>query len=169
MKRLLLAGVLFLLLFPANRASANSDDEVNAALAASLKWVGLIDTGHYDESYQFGGDAFRDKVQPDRWTLILKTLRAPLGEVASRKQTSHIFKPNGYEGASGEFIVITYDTSFKNLPDALEVVVLRREGGRWRGAGYNAGGKPSDTAAAPAPSSSTTEVNTQMHVKPNPQ
>ena len=170
MKRLLLlAGVFSLFLAMTNPVRAGAEDQVNKALSASIDWINQIDARHYDESYQFGGEAFRDKVKPDRWLLILKTLREPLGKVTSRKQTAHIFKPNGFEGASGEFMVVTYDTSFANLPGATEVVVLRWEGGKWRGAGYNAGSRPTEEdAAISQQNTTTTEVNTQLHVKPEP-
>ena len=38
-------------------------------------------------------------------------------------------------------MVITYDTSFKNMDPVTEVVVLKWQDGKWRGAGYNAGPK----------------------------
>jgi len=136
MKRLLLlAGVFLLALAPASKARADAEQEVDSALNASLKWVGQIDSGAYDDCYMSGSNAFHEKVPQDQWDNILKALRTPLGAVTSRKQISHIFKPNGFEGTAGEFMVITYDTEFKKLPNATEVVVLRWEGGKWRGAG----------------------------------
>jgi hypothetical protein len=111
-----------------------------------------------------------DKVPQDRWEEVLKALRIPWGPVVSRKQISHVYKPNGYEGTEGEFLIITYDTSFQKLSPATETVVLKWEDGKWRGAGYNAGAKPSpDDNSTPPPSSSTTETQTQEHVKPQPQ
>jgi len=51
------------------------------------------------------------------------------------------------------------------------LVVLKWDGGKWRGAGYNAGPKatPDDGSTPQPPPSSTTETHTEEHVKPQPQ
>lgn len=167
---LFLAGVLCLFFASMPKVFASAEDQIDNALAVSKTWMALIDAGQYDDSYAFGCDAMHDKVPQDRWGQVLKALRTPWGPVVSRKQISHIYKPNGYEGSGGEFMVITYDTTFQKLGLATEVVVLKWEGGKWRGAGYNAGAKPApDDGSAPPPDSSTTETHTESHVKPNPQ
>jgi hypothetical protein len=171
MKRaLVLAGIFCSLLAATPKALASAEDQIDNGLAASKTWVALIDAGEYDDSYTFGCDAMHDKVPQDRWGIVLKALRAPWGPVVNRSQVSHVYKPNGYEGAEGEFMVITYDTSFQKMDQAIEVVVLKWEDGKWRGAGYNAGPKPSpdDDSASPPPSSST-ETQTETHVRPQSQ
>ena len=165
---LFLAGILCLFFATTPKALASAEDQIDNALVVSKTWVSQIDAGQYDESYAFGCDAMHDKIPQDRWGLVLKALRAPWGPVASRKQISHIYKPNGYMGSEGEFMIITYDTSFQHLNPATETVVLKWEDGKWRGAGYNAGPKPSpDDATAPSPSSST-EIQTDSNVTPQP-
>ena len=135
----LLAAISCLFFAAMPKVLASAEDQIDNALVVSKTWVGQIDAGQYDDSYAFGCDAMHDKVQSDRWRQVLKALRTPWGAVVNRKQLSHIYKPNGYEGSEGEYMVITYDTSFKKLDTAMEVVVLKWDGGKWRGAGYNAG------------------------------
>ena len=66
-------------------------------------------------------------------------------------------------------MIITYDTSFKRLGPATEVVVLKWEDGKWRGGGYNAGAKASpDDDSPPPPPPNTTEIHTEPHMKPPP-
>jgi len=167
---LLIAGILCFLFTTMPKVLASAEDEIDSALATSKAWVAQIDAGQYDESYEAGCDAMHDKVPQDRWAQVLKALRVPWGPVVNRTQVSHIYKPNGYEGSEGEFMVITYDTSFTKLGEATEVVVLRWEDGKWRGAGYNAEPKPpADDNSAPPPPDSTTEVHTDEHVTPQPQ
>jgi hypothetical protein len=167
---LVLAGIFCFFFAAMPKVLASAEDQIDNALVTSKAWVAQIDAGQYDESYAFGCDAMHDKVAQDRWAQVLKALRVPWGRVVSRKQISHIYKPNGWEGSEGEFMVITYDTSFQRLSPATEVVVLKWEDGKWRGAGYNAGAKVSpDDDSAPPPPSSTTEIHTDSHVKPPPQ
>jgi hypothetical protein len=164
----ILAGLIFA---PAPHLFASAEDEVDGALAASKTWTAQIDAGQYDDSYAFGCQALHDKVQQDQWEQVLKALRAPWGAVVSRQQVSHVYKGDGYMGAEGEFMVITYDTAFSKLNSVMEVVVLKWEDGKWRGAGYNAKVKPSpeDQAGPSAAPNSSTEIHTEEHYKPQPQ
>jgi hypothetical protein len=158
------------LLITMSRGLASAEDHVDDALNVSKGWVGEIDAGQYDKSYDEGCDAMHDKVKQTTWGTILSALRTPWGSVTSRRQVSHIFKPNGYEGTSGEFMVITYETTFKKLDPAMEVVVLKWDGGQWRGAGYNAGPKDTpDNGSNATASSNNTETHTEAHMKPVPQ
>ena len=167
---LLLAVVCCSFLAASPKAFASAEDQIDDALAASKAWVAQIDAGNFDDSYAFGCDAMHDKVPQDRWTLLLKTFQALYGPVVSRTQISHVYKPNGYEGTEGEFLIVTYESSFKKLDAATEVVVLKWDDGKWRGAGYSAGPKPTpDDVTAPSPPTSTTETHTEPHVKPQPQ
>ncbi len=169
----LAAVVLSLLLAAATTAFASAEEHVDDGLTISKSWMTQIDHGDYDNSYAEASSAMHDKVQQDHWTLILKTMRGLWGPVVTRQQLSHVYKPNGFEGSEGEFLVITYDTAFKNLSAAKEVVVLRWEDGKWRAAGYNASPIASDTADATGDASgansSATEVQTQEHVRPTAQ
>jgi hypothetical protein len=167
---LFLAAVCGFLFAAMPKVLASAEDQIDNALVASKAWVAQIDAGQYEESYAFGCGAMHDKVPQDRWMEVLKALRTPWGPVVSRKQISHIYKPTGWQGSEGEFMIITYDTSFQQLSAATEVVVLKWEDGRWRGAGYNAGAKasPEDDSATPPPSNPT-ETHTDAHVKPPPQ
>jgi hypothetical protein len=167
---LFLAGIACLLVAATPKALASAEDHIDDSLVASKAWMAQIDAGQYDESYAFGCDAMHDKVPQDRWEAVLKALRIPWGPVVSRKPVSHIYEPNGVPGLEGECVVITYDTAFQKLGLVTETVVLKWEGGKWRGAGYYTEPKPPpDDGSAPSPPSSTTETHTDAHVKPQPQ
>jgi len=162
---LFLAGICSLFFAVAPRCLASAEDKIDDALALSKAWIAQIDAGQYEESYDFGCGAMHDKVTEDKWLVVLKTLRASWGSVVSRKQISHIYKPDGFEGLQGECLVITYDTSFQKLDPAKEVVVLKWEDGKWRGAGYNVGPKPLPPEDQPpqqdAPQTETTTTTTK--------
>lgn len=147
-------------------AFASAEDQVDQAVAVSKNWVAQIDAGKYEESYSFTCTEMRDKTPQDRWIAVLKALRKPWGAVINRKQLSHIYKPNGVPGLNGECMVITYDTSFKNMDPVTEVVVLKWQDGKWRGAGYNAGPKQAvDDTSTTSPPVNPTETQTQTHMK----
>jgi hypothetical protein len=126
-----------LLIALTSKSLAAPADSSAAALAMARAWIAQIDAGQYDDSYSIGCIAFHERVSLDKWVSVLKTLRQPLGPVVNRKEISRTDKPDGFEGLDGECMVIKYDTSFKKLPATLEVVVIKREDGKWKGAGYN--------------------------------
>ncbi len=153
-----------ILLLALRLASADDDTMGNSADVAKT-WVSGIDAGQYDNSYLAGGDAFHEKVDQNKWTMILKTIRGGLGKVLSRQLVAHEFKPNGFEGKDGEFMVLTYDTSFEKMDDAKEIIVLRREGGRWKPAGYNFEPKNPPQDDGSAPTTTTSETTQPLPIK----
>jgi hypothetical protein len=136
------------------------DDPSGEALSVAREWVAEIDAGKYEQSYIDGGTALHDKVPQDTWIKILKTERPLLGKLISRQETSHSYKPNGYEGAEGEFMTVSYHSAFENKPAEVEHIVLRREDGKWRGVGYNFGPEEvvNDPDAGPV-TTTTSETN----------
>jgi len=125
-------------------------DNSAAALATAQDWLAQIDAGKYEDIYTGGCVAFHEKVSLEKWVAVLRTIRQPLGSVISRKEISHIDKPDGIEGLEGECMIIKYETSFKNLPAAIEVIVVKKEDGKWKGGGYNLAPKPA-TESNPVP------------------
>jgi hypothetical protein len=139
-RRLVLAlifGSCLGLLSRAQEPAANPEVS-QAALAAAKTWLAEIDAGKYQESYTQGCTAFHNKVSEQQWITVLTALRPSIGNLVSRKEVKLTYKPDGYEGLEGECMVIMYNATFSKLGTALEAVVLKREDGQWRGAGYNA-------------------------------
>jgi hypothetical protein len=153
------------LLVPLLSVRADDDDQSADALAVAKTWVAEIDAGQYDQSYLDGGSALHNKVTEDTWVRILKTERPLLGKVVSRTETEHFYRPNGFEGADGEFFVVSYQTAFESKPNEVEHVVLRREDGRWHGVGYDFG--PGEVATDPD-AGPTTTTTTETLAPPTP-
>jgi hypothetical protein len=153
----LVACCLLLVAVPA--FSAPDQDPFNSALSAAKAWLGLIDQGHYDESYDAGGAALHDQL-PDRktWSSSLKIMRSAWGDILDRKPTQHLYQPNGFSTLPGECMVIAFETDTKKQSTVTEMVIMRYEDGQWRGAGYTMGSKPgAQPDMAPAAVSTTTQ------------
>lgn len=142
------------------------DDRAEQAALVAKAWVAKIDAGNYEQSYDDAGSALHDKVPVDTWVKILKTERPTLGKVVAREVTSTSYKPNGFEGLDGEFMVVSYRTSFENKPHELEYVVLRREGGKWRPTGYDFG--PEEVVNDPDAGPTTTTTSETQTPPPPP-
>ena len=163
---LTLGGICSLIVVAATASFASDDNNTGNALEMAKVWVAKIDAGDYEGSYLNSSSLMHEKVPENKWLLVMKTLRTPWGTVVSRRVTSHVYKPDGYLKEPGEFMIVSYDTSFKNLADAEEVIVLKRENGKWCAAGYNGGPKQqADTTATDSSNAPTTETETLPHVK----
>jgi hypothetical protein len=143
----------------------NDDTRTTQALAVAKEWVAEIDAGDYDKSYTDGGDVLHQKVPQDTWSRILKTERPLLGSVVTRTRIDQSYRPNGFEGSDGEFFLVSYRTEFTNKQDEIEHVVLRREGDRWRGVGYDFGPEQVETDPYEGP---TTTTSTSTNTPPTP-
>lgn len=146
------AGLLALTL----AARADDDEAFNNALSVARNWLGEIDAGNYDQSYNDAGSGLHDKVSQENWVKILRTERPLLGKVVNRQVISHSMHPDGLEGAEGSFIVISYRTAFETKPDELEYVVLKHDFGGWRCVGYDFGPEQVQNNPDEGPSTTTT-------------
>ena len=100
----------------------------SAVVDIARQWLALVDQGHWDESYQATGTAFRRLNTAAVWAATSERVRAPLGTVISRifiSQENLPAPPDGYE-------VVKFRTRFANKAEAVETVTIDREAGNWR-------------------------------------
>jgi len=114
-----------------------SEDEIPQAVEAAQTWLALIDTAAFGDSWEAAAEYFKNAVPKKTWEQQLKAVRGPLGELVSRelKQTQYTTSLPG--APDNEYVVITFETSFKNKKEAVETVTpLKENDGIWRVSGY---------------------------------
>jgi hypothetical protein len=119
-------------------APARASDDAATALArrASLEWLALVDASNYASSWDEAAALFKDKVTKTDWVAAVGAARAPFGALKERKLESAEFT-NLAGVPDGEFVVITYHSSFANRPAATETITPTLDAdGHWRVAGY---------------------------------
>ena len=115
---------------------AESIKKLNAQKASDT-WLSIVDEGKYSESWQITSSYFKNAVDKDQWKKSLNSVRKPLGEVLSRKAISQYYTKTLPGAPDGEYVVIQYETSFKNKAFAIETVTPSLEkDGIWRVSGY---------------------------------
>jgi len=128
---LLLSGTLLFSVF------ASAQDKTQAAETAAQAWLGLIDAGHYAQSWKEASSLFKGAVSADQWEQQLRGVRGPLGAVVSRKLKSAQYTTHTPGAPDGEYVIIQYDTSFANKKSAVETVTpMLDKDGKWRVSGY---------------------------------
>jgi len=76
-------------------------------------------------------------VSKGQWKSSLEAVRTPLGNVLTRKLKSKQYTKTLPGAPDGEYVVIQYETSFKNKKNAIETITpMMDKDGKWRVSGY---------------------------------
>jgi len=140
--RMKLTSAILVVLFASvawtpGRTSQSSPKPEELAQKSAESWLALTDSGKYAESWQEASTTFQAAVTQDQWISALKSVRAPLGKVLSRKLKSAKYTTTLPGAPDGEYVVIQYDSSFENKNQAVETIVpLLDKDGKWRTSGY---------------------------------
>ncbi|WP_260579134.1 DUF4019 domain-containing protein [Vreelandella populi] len=95
-----------------------------------------MDAGEYEESWNLTGSLFQDQLSAAQWVQALVQVRQPLGELEDRDVSGSTSASSLPDAPDGEYMVITYASSFEHEDNAIETVTLRREGEEWLPVGY---------------------------------
>ncbi|MAE67089.1 MAG: hypothetical protein CMJ18_22750 [Phycisphaeraceae bacterium] len=108
-----------------------------AAIEAAEKWLATTDRGDYADSWAEAAPYFQSAISREKWDAALRTYRAPLGALKSRKLLSATAMNQVPGAPDGEYVIIRYRTSFEKKKGAIETVTpMKAENGAWRVSGY---------------------------------
>jgi hypothetical protein len=117
-------------------ASPHAEDERVARERANA-WLGLIDQGQHEESWEAAAQLFQASTAKDQWATALRRARGPLGASSSRKVRATEYKTQLEGAPAGEYVVVHYDSAFEHKPAAREIVTLMKQSDdSWKVAGY---------------------------------
>ena len=140
MKRIVIVfGVTFAILLLAGTSWAADIEKEKAAFAVAQKWLALVDTEKYSESWREADDYFRKSVTLDNWDKIGRSIKTDTGKMISRKLKTTTHKTSFLPGEpKGQSIIVRYATSFQKRKSAAEeVVVVFDKNGRGKVSGYH--------------------------------
>lgn len=139
------ASLMTMLHAPAGMPTAEADPmpvaaseapAASPAIAAANAWVALLDRQRWDESWATAGALFKAQMSKAQWASTIQPVRQPLGMLSSRAVQSAVPASSLPGVPAGEYRIVTFRTSFARKPDAIETVVLAREGAGWKVNGY---------------------------------
>ena len=134
-KRLFVVAV-FILFFVSHPLLANQNKE-DEALKAANAWLSVVDAGNYTESWDKTSQAFKSAVSESKWVNTLTSFRKSLGDVLSRNMVALKYTTALPGAPDGEYVVVQYQTTFKNKASSIETVTPSLEkDGVWRVSGY---------------------------------
>lgn len=114
--------------------SYSASDKASAGAAEA--WARLLDGQRWGESWKASSTMFKSKINEAGWVSMIQPLRGQLGPVSSRSLKG-VSSTSTLPGApDGDYRIVQFDTAFANKADAVETVVLSREGTAWAVSGY---------------------------------
>jgi len=129
----LAAAALLLFLGGARAAEAPED----LAQKAAETWLKMVDAGKYAESWTAASALFKASLTKEQWQQALTAARTPAGALVSRTLKSRQLTHTLPGAPDGLYVVLQYDTVFKDKPVAVETVTpLREDNGVWKVSGY---------------------------------
>lgn len=107
-----------------------------ASTSDALAWVALVDDQKWDESWQAAASIFKSQVTAQQWAAAAEQARSPLGALTKRTLKG-VTKTTKLPGApDGEYELLEFQSSFAQRKEAVETVILTRQGADWKVAGY---------------------------------
>jgi len=133
-KRIFTVTVLILLFSYPLYANTNKEEE---AIKSADSWLSLVDAEKYTDSWDNTSQYFKSAITENQWQKSLNSVRKPLGIVISRKLIIKQYTTSLPGAPDGEYVVLQYETSFKNKASSIETVTPSLEkDGVWRVSGY---------------------------------
>ena len=111
-----------------------ADTPEQQAQTAAERWLALIDTGKFDESWQSAAGVMKAELSPPKWQAHSESIRKPLGNLVSRKLKTA--KSKKFPNVPGEHMLVDFDSAFTNKAQAVEIVYLTLEDGKWKVTAY---------------------------------
>ena len=134
---LLLAVLLLPMYLPQAAVVRAQQKPEDLAQKSAEAWLALTDSGKYGESWEQASSAFKTALTKEKWVGMLDSVRTPLGALGSRRLNTAKYTKNPPKAPEGEYVILTFDTSFEKLPSAIETVsLILDKDAQWRVAGY---------------------------------
>ena len=116
---------------------AGDSEKEAAAVSAAQRWLAMVDSTKYAESWNNAAELFKNAVPPKQWEQSMQAVRGPLGKLMSRKVKTKTYKSSLPGAPDGEYVVIQFEATFENKKAAVETVTpMMDKDGIWRVSGY---------------------------------
>lgn len=129
--------MLLLLFFCINTAHAQESNILEKVESSARVWLGLVDSGSYQESWESASSLFKEKTSEAAWVKSITAIRTPRGAMNAR----YIATAGSTKSLSGlpdgDYIVLQFYTTFAEKGLALETITLTKaQDDAWQIAAY---------------------------------
>lgn len=136
-------AVLLLLVLSSLAYAAEPKEKRATGAKAAADWVTLLDNGKFGDAWKQLSPSQRPNGSKDKWQSDVSRYRHQVGKLHDRKLISADYTTKVPGAEDGEYVVVTFLSSFERLGSALEIVVPQLlPDGSWVISGYSI--KPAD-------------------------
>jgi hypothetical protein len=104
----------------------------NEARAAALHWLQLLDTGDYEEAFEFEAQDFRMFRTQSQFVRLMQARRAPFGNALSRNFIGAAHVERFVGAPEGNYESVLFKTAFEHKNPTAERVILIKQPIGWR-------------------------------------
>ena len=134
---ILVSVVLSIPIFCTGQQFDNIIEAERVAIVSMNSWLKLVDDNKYGRSWDESAQLFKNSVIRTEWIQLLKNTRKPLGRLINREIISLTYTTSMLNAPEGEYVVVVYNTAFKEQSNVIETVTLVRINEEfWRVSGY---------------------------------
>ncbi len=134
---ILVSVVLSIPIFCTGQQFDNIIKTERVAIVSMNSWLKLVDDNKYGRSWDESAQLFKNSVIRIEWIQLLKNTRRPLGRLINRELISLTYTTSMLNAPEGEYVVIEYNTAFKEQSNVTEIITLVRINEEfWRVSGY---------------------------------
>jgi hypothetical protein len=134
---ILVSVVLSVPLFCTGQQFDNIIESERDAIISMNSWLKLVDDKKYGRSWDKSAQLFKNSVIRTEWIQLLNNTRRPLGRLINREPISLTYTISMLNAPEGEYVVIEFNTAFKEQINVIETVTLVRINKEpWRISGY---------------------------------
>jgi len=127
---------LALIIIPAMNKTPDEDTSIKATDAA-VKFLYLVDSGKYVQSWEVSSDHLQRTLPQEQWSEQLAEIRGTVGTIVERVKDEVTYLEGDGDMPAGEYVVIRFNSKFSDKEYVLESVTLHLGAGKeWRVAGY---------------------------------
>jgi len=133
----LLSIIIVLFAITGCSSGGGNKEAVTAAINATQTWLKIVDGGDYGKSWDEGSGYFKSVMSRDKWGLVIKANREPLGGVQTREVRGKQYLTSLDGLGDGQYVAIEFSTDFDNKKAATEAITtMLDKDGKWRTAIY---------------------------------
>ncbi len=134
---ILVSVVLSIPIFCTGQQFDNIIKTERVAIVSMNSWLKLVDDNKFGRSWDKSAQSFKNSVIRTEWIQLLKNTRKPLGRLINREIISLTYTTSMLNAPEGEYVVVVYNTAFKEQSNVIETVTLVRINEEfWRVSGY---------------------------------
>lgn len=128
---------LMLAVGPALTAPQKGKKE-DAAYAAVLHWLALVDGEDYLQCWKDSGEVFRNHLSEEQWIHTMQRERKGFGAIVSRNLKRRDARTTLPGASEGVYVVFRFETTFENRKALMRetIAAALEEDGKWRVIGY---------------------------------